>query len=133
MASALKFGTLVRNALADALAAVWNSGTLLIYDSAPPADPQTAFSGNLLVTINIPATAFGAASSGVASKAGTWSATVSASGTALGFRMIDSGGTKKMDGNIGLTASSPDMVLDNNVLVSGGTATVSTFTLTQPE
>lgn len=133
MASALKMGTITRNTLTDSLGSIWNSGTVLIYnDAAMPANPQSSFTGTLLATIDIPATAFAAAATGVAAKTGTWSCTsISASGTATSFRMIDAGGTKKMDGNAGLTGT--DMILDSVALIQNGTVTVNSFTLTQPE
>ncbi len=133
MASGLKLGTTLRTALANAMAGLWNSGTVKIYSGSQPADPQTAPSGTLLATINIPSTAFGAASSGVASKSGTWSATVANSGTAGWFRMTSSDTTEIMDGTVDVAGNSPDMVLDSTSLVASGTVTVSTFTITQPQ
>ncbi len=133
MASALKFGTTLRNQLADNLGGTWDSGSLVIYDTAPPANPQATYSGVALATITLPADAFSAAVNGVASKNGTWSDTVDSSGTAAGFRMLSSDTTLVLDGTAGVSGDSPDMVLDNKVLVAGGTVTVNTFTFTQPE
>jgi hypothetical protein len=133
MASALKFGTALRTQLADSMGGAWDSGSLVIYDTAPPANPQATYSGVALATITLPASAFAAAIDGVVSKDGTWSDTVDESGTAAGFRMLSSDTTKVIDGTAGVSGDSPDMVLDNKVLVAGGTVTVNTFSFTQPE
>ncbi len=133
MASALKFSTTLRNQLADSFGGSFDSGTMAIYSGAPPADPQTAPTGVLLATINLPADAFAAAVTGVIAKNGAWSASVASSGTAGWFRLANSGGTIKVDGTAGVAGDTPDAVLDNKVLVAGGTVTVNTFTLTQPE
>lgn len=133
MASNLKFSTTVRNTLANAMGALWAGGTLTVYDSAPPANPQTTYTGNALVTITLPTPAFGAAVVGVISKSGVWSAVVSISGTAAGFRMTSSDSTQIIDGTAGIAGDTPDLVFDNKVLVAGGTVSDSTFSFTQPE
>lgn len=133
MASALKFSTTLRNQLADSMGGTWDNGTLKIYDAAPPANPQTTYTGNILATITLPADSFAASISGVIAKAGTWSAVVGTSGTAAGFRLENSATGKIVDGTAGVSGDSPDLILDNKVLVSGGTVTVNTFTFTQPE
>jgi hypothetical protein len=133
MASALKFGTILRNLLAEAWGATWNSGTFLIYDTAPPANPQATYTGNLLATINIPSTAFGSAIVGVINFNGEWKATIADGANAAGFRMISSDGTKKMDGTCGLVGDTPDAVFDVLLLVVSGKAKIDTFTYTQPE
>jgi hypothetical protein len=133
MASALKFGTILRNLLADTWGAAWNSGTFLIYDAVPPANPQATYVGNLLATIPIPSTAFGAAADGVIQKNGIWSVVISLGGTAAGYRMISSDTTKVSDGTVGLAADNPDAVLDVLVLVAGGKVKVDSFSYTQPE
>lgn len=133
MAIALKFSTTLRNQLADSLGGTWDLGTLKIYDTAPPASPQDTYTGNLIATIILPADAFSAAVLGVISKAGVWSDTVYASYTAAGFRMEDAATGKKIDGTAGIASDLPDLVLDNKVLIAGGTVTVTSFTFTQPE
>jgi hypothetical protein len=133
MASALKFGTSVRNTLANSITTIWNSGILKIYDAVPPTNPQASYTGNLLAAITAPTTAFISATSGTASKAGTWSCTsVLTSGTAAGFRLSDSSTTAYiLDGSVGLAGT--DMILDNVNLIEGGTVTVNSFTIIQPE
>ena len=121
MASNITFNTGLRSLLATQFAVAFNAAngsTLKMYDG----------SSNLLVTINLPATAF-TISNGVATKAGTWSAVVAQSGTATSFIM---GYTTAwtITGYVGTAGC--DINLDNNILVAGGTVTISTFTITQP-
>ena len=133
MASALKFGTGVRNLLANALGGVWNGGTLTIYDSVPPINPQTAYAGNILATLILPTPAFNSAVLGTVSKAGIWTCAITMSGTAAGFRMVSADTISVCDGTAGIAADSPDLIFDNKILVVGGTITDSIFSFTQPE
>ena len=128
-----KIGAATRNRQADSLGSTfYGGGTLKIYTGSQPATADTAPSGTLLCTITLPATPFGAASGGVASKSGTWSAAAGAGGTAGWFRIETSGGTHPMDGAITATGGGGDMELDTTTIVSGQTVTINTFTLTQP-
>jgi hypothetical protein len=122
--------TALVNGQADALAAFFNSGTLKIYSGAQPASANDAASGTLLATINIPATAFGAAAAGVISKAGTWSAVAGATGTAGWARMESATGGRKMDFSV--AESSGDLTIDDDAIVTGGVTTVTGLTLTTP-
>jgi hypothetical protein len=127
--------TALRNALADAHAAIYNSGAILFYTGSRPADPNNAMAGTLLATMTLPATAFGAASAGAAAKAGTWSATVTTSGTCGAARMRNSGNTQWQDIRVRKTADSDtgeELVFDNNAFVQDGTITITAFTLTAP-
>ena len=122
MASNLVFATATRNALANAMKTFIDNGLYLVIRDG---------SSNILAAITIPSPPFGAASSGVITKAGTWSTTVTLSGTATTFIISPDGTTPYISGTVGMT-SGYDLNLDNNVLVSGGTVTISTFTITQP-
>ncbi len=115
-----------QNALLDARTARFNGGKLRIYTGTQPATGGAAVTDTLLVDITLPATAFNAASSGSASKAGTWSATAAASGTAGWYRFLSSGGTEAEDGAVGTELS-----LDNTSIVAGGVVTINTFNFTQ--
>jgi hypothetical protein len=132
-ASLLKFGTAVRDQLANSMGSTWSGGSLLIYDALPPVNPQTAFSGNLLATITIPTPAFSSSINGTITKTGAWSGLVSSSGTATGFRMLSSDGTFKMDGSVGISTSIADMILQSVILTYDGTVSVLSFVITQPE
>jgi hypothetical protein len=129
-----KIGTATRNVLADALADLYDGGELKIYSGSQPSTADTSPTGTLLATITLPTPAFGAASSGVASKAGTWSTTaVAGSPTNAGyFRIKTAGGTDPADGAITATGGGGELELDSIAITSGQTVTVSTFTITQP-
>jgi len=127
---ALRKNTGLRNAQAEALGALFNSGTLKIYTGAQPASANDAASGTLLATINIPSTAFGSASGGVVSKNGTWSALAVATDTAGWARMESSDNNKKMDFTVAETGA--DVDIDNEDIVTGGVVTVTALTLTTP-
>lgn len=124
---ALRDNTAMANRLADSAATAFNGGTLEIYTGTQPASGDTAVAGTLLATITLPATAFGAAVNGVASKAGTWQATVTTGGTAGWARLLGTGGTLRRDMAVGA-----ELTLDNAVLVQNGVVTVNTCTITQP-
>jgi hypothetical protein len=127
---AMRINDAQRNRLADSFATSFDGGTLAIYTGTQPATAGTAASGTLLATITLPGTAFGAASAGVASKAGTWTDTVDVSGQAGWGRFVSATGDRRMDVDIGQGAG--ELSLDEDDLVAGGTVTVTTFTITQP-
>jgi hypothetical protein len=128
-----KIGVATQNRQADSLGGTfYGSGTLKIYTGAQPATADTAASGTLLVTITLPATPFGAASAGVASKSGTWSAAAGAAGTAGWFRIVTSGAASPIDGAVTATGGGGELELDNVVIASAQVVTINTFTLTQP-
>lgn len=84
----------VRNAALDAEeTAIGASPILQLRSGAPPADCAAAAAGTLLAALNLPADFLAAASGGSKAKSGTWSGSVSASGKASHFRLLDSGGS----------------------------------------
>lgn len=118
-----------RNARLDAIETDLGSDPdLEIRTGAPPADCATADSGSLLASLQLPADAFAAASSGSKAKSGTWQGTASGSGTAGHFRIKTSGGVTKIQGTVG--QGSGDLSLDNTNIANGQTVTVSSFSLT---
>jgi hypothetical protein len=120
----------LRNAQADAMADLWDGGTLKIYSGSQPASAEDAASGTLLATITLPTPAFGAAASGVVSKSGTWSAVAVATNTAGWGRFETASGSRKMD--VSVAESAADLIIDNDAVVSGGVVTVTAFTITVP-
>jgi hypothetical protein len=119
---ATRFNTAVRNALATA--GVASLTVLEIRTGAQPASANDAASGTLLATVTV---AWGTAANGVVSITGTPSATAVASGTAGHGRFRNTGDTLRMDG-----AAGAEFTLNSNDIVSGGTVTVTSGTLTQP-
>lgn len=131
---ALQFGTTYRNALLDQFeTTVGVSALLQIWSGALPASCAAADAGTKLLEIALPSDWLAAASGGTKVKAGTWSGTAVATGTAVHFRIKDSGGTVcHMQGTVTLTAGGGDMTVDNTSIASSQTVTVNTFTLTAP-
>jgi hypothetical protein len=117
---ALVKNTATRNELASALGALFNAGTLEIRTAADA----------VLATITLPNPAFGSPSTGVISKSGTWSATATGSGVARKGVFISSDTNKTMEVDVAETAA--DMIIDDEDIVSGGTVTVTAYTITQP-
>lgn len=87
--------TAQRSRAADAVTARCNNGFLRFYNSTPPANANTALSGNTtLATAGFGATAFGAASNGVATaNAITADASADATGSPSFCRALESDGT----------------------------------------
>jgi hypothetical protein len=116
-------------ALVDALGA---SPLLKLFDGAVPANPQAADAGSPLVSMALPASAFGAAAAGAVAKAGTWSGVGTAAAGAgtdvTHFRLYTSGGTCLYQGTAGEVDE--DLLLDNANVAESQTVTVTTFTIT---
>ncbi len=129
-----KIGVTTQNNQADALADLYDGGELKIYSGSQPATADTAPTGTLLVTITLPTPAFGAASSGVAAKAGTWAGTAGAgSPTNAGwFRIKSSGGSFPIDGAVTATGGGGELELDNIGISTGQVITINSFTISQP-
>jgi hypothetical protein len=121
-----------RNAILDAIGAIFNSGSVDIRTGADPGI-NSADTGTLLVTLTVPNPAFAAASAGSMSKTGTWSGTGAAQGTPGHFRLKNSGATQWRGGTAG--TSGTDMILSGLVageIVVGATVTCTGYTITQP-
>lgn len=130
----IKFSTAVRNARLDAIeSTVGASAILRIRTGAPPTNPSDADSGTVLATINLPSDWMSAATGGVKALLGTWSDTAADnSGTAGHFRLYASNGTTvHMQGTVTATGGGGDMTINNTSITTGGTVTVTAFTLTE--
>jgi hypothetical protein len=129
----IQLSTAVRNARLDAIeTGVGTSAVLKIRTGAPPADVATADSGTVLATLNLPSDWMAAASSGSKAKSGTWEDTsADATGTAGHFRVYASDGvTAHLQGTVTATGGGGDMELNDITLETGGSVTITTFTLT---
>jgi hypothetical protein len=126
---AVKLDTDIRNALATQISTSFPAGsTVEIRTGAQPATANDAAAGTLLATITTPASPWSTASNGAITKQGTWSATASASGTAGHARII--GGANAIDVSVG--TSETDWIIDNASILSGGTVTIVSATITVP-
>lgn len=145
---AISISTALRNSILECMvnggtSINFNSGTLKIYSgTAPSVDAAAPASGDsVLVTITLPADAFGAASSGSAAKAGTWEDTsADNTGTAAYFRILQSGDSdgatgssdERIQGSVTATGGGGDLTLDSTSISSGQTVTVTSFSITMP-
>lgn len=132
MANNPKRAAATANAACDAMAALANSGRLKIYDGTQPANAATAVTTqNVLADLTMNATAFGAASGGVATaNAITSDSSADATGTATWFRLYKSdNSTVILDGSVG--TSNADLVLNTTSIVAGAAVSISAFTLTE--
>lgn len=136
---ATRISTAARNAAADAIAALIDvgaaNGYVEIRTGAQPANPGTAASGTLLVTIQLNEPAFGAASTGVvtADVSPALTAAAVAAGTAGWFRAYDDNDLAVIDGSCGAVSSGEDMELSNTSIASGQDVTITSWTMTMPE
>jgi len=132
----LQISTAARNAACNGIVDLVDGGSsngyIEIRTGSVPATPATADSGTLLATLNMSDPAFGAAATGVATANSITSDTnVDATGTAAHFRIKDSDANVVMQGTVG--TSGADINFDDVSFISGGTAAISSLTVTQPE
>lgn len=131
----MKISNLARSAMCDALVDLIDGGAsagyIQIRTGSAPTNTTDANSGTLLATLTFSDPAFGAASNGVATASSITSDTnVDATGTAAHFRFFDSNNTCIMQGTVG--TSGADINFDSVSFVAGGTAAISSLTVTQP-
>lgn len=122
--------------MVDELDTGTGAGTIPIRTGAPPTNVSDASSGTLLGTCTFSATAFGAASTGVATAAAiTSDTTADNSGDAGHFRLYKgaAGDTAaSAQGTAGNAGDTPDMTFDNKTIVAGGVIAISSMALTVP-
>lgn len=132
MALNAKLSNAGANAAADAVCVLANTGYLRIYDGTQAANADTAVGAQvLLAELRLNATAFGAASAGVATaNAITSDSSADATGTATWFRVLKSDGvTVLWDGSVGTATA--NLILNAVSIVAGAAVAVSSFTYTQ--
>jgi len=131
----LKSSTVARNAAADAICALADSGLVRIYTATRPANPQTAAAGTLLATLTLNATAFGAAVAGVATaNAITSDSSADDTGTAAWFRVLQSDGTTVLwDGDVTATGGGGDITFSTVSFVAAAVIAMTSLSYTEPE
>ena len=125
----LQFSTTDRTAFAAQLVAAAASGTLTLFSGAEPANCAASDPSGPLATGTLPNPAL-AASGGVASMVGTWTATGTASGNAASFRLYDSGAVCRIQGSVTATGGGGDMTLNNVSIASSQAVSIATFQIT---
>jgi hypothetical protein len=119
--------------MVDRLDAGSGPATIQIRTGAQPANPATGATGTLLATVTCADPAFGSASTGAATLAGTpLSATAVADGTAGWARFLDSDGNAKWDGSVTATGGGGQITLASVTVSTGLTVQITSGTFTQP-
>ena len=115
------------NSQADNIGTDYATATLIIYDGTPPADANTALSGNTaLVTHTL--TGFGAVANGVITANTIATEVIAATGTATFARLELL--TNTMQVTVG--TGSQELVLSSTSYVAGENSTINSLTITQP-
>jgi hypothetical protein len=117
---ALTLSNEARSAAADAVTALLNGGDLRLLTSGDA----------VLVTLDFSATAFGAASNGVATANTISTENAADTGVAAKFQARTSGGAVRLTGTVG--SGSGDIDLVTTSITSGQPVTVTSLTYTQP-
>lgn len=126
---ALAYSTTLRNAMLDAITTAAGSAALLrIYDGARPASGGAATTLLAELTCGTPFAA-GAASGVLTLGSITQDSSANATGTATWFRIVTSGGTFVLDGNVGTSGS--DLNLTTTSIVSGQPVSITSITITE--
>lgn len=130
----MKLSTTLRNAIVDAVVDavdVGGGGRIEIRTGAAPTNVSDADSGTLLAVLTFSATAFGAASSGVATaNTITEDSSINATGTAGHYRVKRSDGTVIWQGDVG--TSGADINFNSTSFVAGGPCRITSMTVTGP-
>ena len=134
MAHNIVLAATTANAIADAVAALCDGGTVNIYDGTQPATADTAVSTQtLLATCTFANPAFSAAVAGVATAhAIAQDASADASGTAAWFRVLSLAGDPVMDGTVGV-GSGFDCDVVTTAVTAGDPFPITSMTITAPE
>lgn len=129
----MKLNTASRNTAAETFQTMFAGGKLRLYSGSPPASPNDAASGTLLVEITLPNPCFSSGVNGVISLTGAWFGNALDAGTIGWFRLLNSALTKWIDGNVTVTGGSGEIDIDVIVVVLGSSVQINNATLTQPE
>lgn len=136
VALALGFPTATRTAMVQAILddidAGAAAGSVRIYNGTQPATCGTATTLLAEATLNDPA---GTVASGVLTldiDPAVTDSSANATGTASWFRIVDSDGNCAVDGTVTATGGGGDLTLSSTSITSGGTVTITSFTITAP-
>jgi hypothetical protein len=134
MAHNVTLAAATANAIADAVAALCDGGTVNLYDGAQPAGPDTAVGGQtLLATCTFATPAFLAAVAGVAvAHAITQDASADADGTVAWFRVLDASSGPVLDGTVGV-GSGFDCNVATTTVVAMAAFSIAGMSISAPE
>jgi len=124
----LQHPTLVRNTIADTVVDLIDAG-----GSAGTLNFYTSNGGTLLATLTFSGTAFGAASSGVATASAITEDANTAAGTVAWFEVHDSSGNTIFEGDVtDDDTGTGSILLSSTTLGTGDTLSVTSLTYTAP-
>lgn len=127
---AMTLGAAIQGDMAEAVKVKLNvGGTFVIYSGTPPANAQTALSGNTALATHTLSTF--TRSGGVVTAGAIADDTIDASGAATFFRCIVSG-TAELQGSVGTSGSGADAIVNSTTYTSGGTSQVISMSFTAP-
>jgi hypothetical protein len=115
------------NSQADNIAADYTTALLTIYDGTPPANANTALSGNTALAAHT-LTGFGASAAGVVTANAIATDVIDATGTASFARLVLSANTMQVT----VGTSGAELIVDTTAYVTGGDSTIDSLTITQP-
>lgn len=126
----MTLGAAIQGDMAEAAKVKLNAGgTFVIYSGTPPANAQTALSGNTALAAHALPTF--TRSGGVVTAGAISNDAIDASGTATFFRCIVSG-TTELQGAVGVSGSGADAIVNSTTYTSGGTSQVTAMSFTVP-
>jgi hypothetical protein len=101
-----------------------------IYAGVQPADVSSAVTAAnaILASLEMAATAFGAAAGGVLTAATLTSEATAVAGTAAWFSIVKATGARVVDGSVGTATC--DLILNSVTITTGATVAVSACTIT---
>lgn len=103
-----------------------DSGVAEFRTGAQPADANSAATGTIVSTVNLPADAVAAAAARAVAKAGAWEDTSADNAGTMGWvRFRDAGDTYRIDADISVTGGGGSVTVDNPALNAGQDFTVT--------
>jgi hypothetical protein len=131
MANNPHFSVSARNAMLDEITTtIGASGVFIIYAGGQPTDVSDALTGanTTVAYLQMSATAFGAAASGVMTANSITDDSSAVGGTAGFFSICKSTGARVADGSV--DTSGADLNLNSTTITTGATVSITAFTVT---
>lgn len=115
------------NSQADNIGTDFATAVLIFYDGTPPANSNTALSGNTALATHT-LTGWGAAALGVIIAAAITTETIAATGTTTFARLVQGGNTMQV--TVGTGAQ--ELVVSSTSYLAGEDSTINSLQITQP-
>ena len=113
------------------------AGKLRIYSGAPPANPDVAATGTMLVEFTLGDPAFAGATNTVAGGTATGNTVApvpaTATGTAGWFRIVDSTNAAVLDGDVTDTTGTGSLKVSSTAIIAAIDVSIVSMSFTQPK